>query len=91
MVTTPMPPPTWERRREYDRARAVGMFLKDIDDNSPPEKGVSRISPRKACYWSKTARRYRYSKGMVVNGKNVGGRFVKAPDDAPPERKSKGK
>jgi len=91
MVTVPRPPPTAGRRREYDRAHAVGQVFKTIHLITPPERGSTQLPPNIARFWFKTVGRYRYSKGMSVAGVKVGGRFVEAPENAPLARKRHGK
>lgn len=92
MVEVPRPPPTPERRREYRRAAAVGQVIKAMTDVTPPKTGVTRLDPLIEVRWDKKVRRYRIERGMkTLTGKKVGGRFVKAPDYAPPERKRGGR
>lgn len=71
-------------------ARAFAAFFGNRKDEVP-ETGVTKLPVLVPKLWNKYARRYRYDKGVVIGGVKVGGRFTEAPDNAPVDRKRKGK
>ena len=84
--TRPLP----DVERVQRRNAAVGVIIKAAHDERPPESGVTRLPPVTEKIWNKKARRYRYARGVkTLVGKNLGGRFTTAPDDAPSNRKRK--